>query len=328
MITTEITIIVNRKSDIEQLQKKIINSKIQSPIFIREYEQSYQIDFTSDYEQWELDTAILNSFPGYEYVTNPGGGRKEIRVQLSRYQSPFSTDDWGRQIETPLNETKYLVKQSVDKSVEFNSTIKVLFGEEEQYYYINMVPGVNKANNERGILLLNEFKSKNIDADIFSDKLYPSAWDAFHSAYYKMQELINADFGLYLEKRKKETAAIQKAPRKIIRDFIVACNNYDKEGIFKSLHEDISFEKLTNFKSTVRTEGIIAFKESLASTDQQLCGKNFKIRSSWNFALPVVTIGIKYFPEVSEQGAVQLQKYKQIQFKLDEGKISSIIILG
>ncbi len=27
-----------------------------------------------------------------------------------RYQSELSTDGWGRQIENPLNETKYLVK--------------------------------------------------------------------------------------------------------------------------------------------------------------------------------------------------------------------------
>ncbi|CAI8878874.1 hypothetical protein [Chryseobacterium sp. IT-36CA2] len=328
MIETEITITINRKSDIEQVEQKIINSKIQSPVFIRKYAHSYQIDFTSDYEQWELDTAILGAFPDYEYVTNLGGGRKEIRVQVSRYQSPYSTDGWGRQIETPLNETKYLVKKSDKRFEEFSSTIRVLFGDEEQHYYVNTVPGLNKANDEQGVLLLNNFKTKNKDSEIFGDKLYRSEWDAFHSAYYKMQNVINADFVLYLEKKKKETTAIQKVPRKIIRDFIAACNSFDEDAIIKNLHETMSFEKLKNFRSTVRTDGIIAFKEYLTSADQQLCGKNFKIRTSWNFALPVVTIGVKYFPSASEQGAVQQQKYDRIQFRLQDDRINRIIIEG
>ena len=70
MIETEISITVNRKSDITLLEQTIVGNKFQFPVYIREYEFSYQINFTSDYEEWELDTAILNSFPGYEFTTD------------------------------------------------------------------------------------------------------------------------------------------------------------------------------------------------------------------------------------------------------------------
>ena len=63
MIETSIAISVNRKSDIEIIQQKIIEKSLQFPVYICEYENSYQINFTSDYEEWELDTAILNCFP-------------------------------------------------------------------------------------------------------------------------------------------------------------------------------------------------------------------------------------------------------------------------
>ncbi len=54
MIETEISITVNRKPDINLIEQKIIENKFQFPIYIREYEFSYQINFTSDYEEWEL----------------------------------------------------------------------------------------------------------------------------------------------------------------------------------------------------------------------------------------------------------------------------------
>ena len=117
MIETQISITVNRKSDIALLEQKIIENQFQFPVYIREYEFSYQINFTSDYEEWELYTAILSSFPGYEFTTDLERGRKEIRIQISRYQSELSTDGWGRRIENPLNETKYLIKTSINKEI-------------------------------------------------------------------------------------------------------------------------------------------------------------------------------------------------------------------
>jgi len=58
-----------------------------------------------------LDTLILSGFPEYEFITDLEKGRKEIRLQISRYQSELSTDGWGRRIENPLDETKYLIKK-------------------------------------------------------------------------------------------------------------------------------------------------------------------------------------------------------------------------
>ncbi|MEA5128294.1 MAG: hypothetical protein VB074_08930 [Proteiniphilum sp.] len=42
-IETKITILVNRKSDIDLIKQKIIDSKIQFPVFMFEYENHYQL---------------------------------------------------------------------------------------------------------------------------------------------------------------------------------------------------------------------------------------------------------------------------------------------
>ena len=297
------------------------------PVYIREYEFSYQINCTSDYEEWELDTAILHSFPGYEYTTDLERGRKEIRIQISRYQSELSTDGWGRRIENPLNETKYLVKTSVAKPEKFSPTIKVLFEDKAQYYFVNIIHGINSATQEKGFLLLDHFKTneKTDEAAFFKDRLYKSPSEAFQSGYYKLAEVVNEDFSKYLENKKKEIREIQKLPRKIIRDFINACNSSDENGIVKNIDENIVFEIRKRWKTIFEAEGLSKFKEYLNSSEQQLCAKDFKIRSSWNFSLPNVTIGVKYFPQTTEQGRLPTQKYEEIRFVLHDEKIVNIL---
>ena len=76
MIETEINITVYRKTDLDTITEKICNRKIQVPIYILEYENYYQIKLSSDYEQWELDSAIIECFPDYEFTTDIANGRK------------------------------------------------------------------------------------------------------------------------------------------------------------------------------------------------------------------------------------------------------------
>lgn len=327
MIETEIAITVNRKSDLELIQQKVIEHKIRFPVYISEYESSYQIDFKSDYEEWELDTAILTCFPDYEYIQSQTG-RKEIRIQISRYQSEYSTDRWGRQIDGPVNETKYLVKRSASKPVEFNPKIKVLFDDKEQYYFVNIINGVNEATQEKGFLILTDFKTenRNDDAEFLKDRLYKSPAEAFHAGCEKMRGLVNTDFNLFIEQKKKKKREIEKLPRKIIRDFINACNSSNEDGILKNVMENIIFERRMNWKTTFRAEGIPEFKKYLNSSDQQMSERNLRIRSSWNFALPQVAIGVDYSPVAVDDNVRYNRKYERIIFTFEGDKISSVIV--
>ena len=182
----------------------IINCKVQFPVYILEYDEHFEINITSDYEEWELETEILKHFPEYNFTENLEKGRKEIRLQISRYQSDYCTDGWGRPIENPLNQTKYLIRKAKSKSEKFNPKIVVLFDDSEHNYYVNIVDGINKNSGEKGFLLLNEFKAEdnNNKFELLKDRLYKNRSEAFSFGHLKMQGLVNDDFKEYLKDKK------------------------------------------------------------------------------------------------------------------------------
>ncbi|WP_158963713.1 hypothetical protein [Myroides fluvii] len=327
MIETAISITINRKSDIEVIQDKIIEQKFQFPIYIREYDSNFQLDFTSDYEEWELDSKILDCFPGYEYITDIENGKKEIRIEISRYQSEYSPNVYGKAIENPLNETKYLVKKSSLKTKKFNPIIKVLFENQEHYYYINITQSFNENTKEQGFVLIDNFKTKNEDntTKILQDRLYKSPLEAFLFGYSKVSELVNNDFSNFQNNKKAAIKEEQKAPRKIIRDFINSCNKSKIDDVIKNLDANIIFLQYTNQLVKNNIINISEFIKYLNSSHQQLLGKDFKIRSSWDMNLPSVSIGIKYYPKSDNMEIQSKQKYEQITFNFENNKIISII---
>jgi hypothetical protein len=205
MIETNLCLIVNRKEDIELIENILRNQKVQSPIFILEFEDSFKINFMSDYEQWEMDKAIINAFPNYEFKEDLGNGRKEIRIQLSRQHSPFSTDGWGRPIDYPMNETKYLIKKSKEEITKFSPQIKVLFEDLEKYYYVNIINGINKANNQKGYLVLEEFREYNKEKDVgfLKNSLFENPMNAFSDGLREIDRLAYLDFQDYLKAKKR-----------------------------------------------------------------------------------------------------------------------------
>ena len=329
MIETEITILINRKSDIDMIKEKIIDRKIQFPIYLFEYESYFKLTFTSDYAEWELDTAILDCLNDYEFTSDLEKGRKEIRLQISRYQSELQTDGWGRPIQDPLNETKYLIRKTKSQVEKFNPKVKVLFDNDEIDYYINIVNGVDKKSGKEGYLILDEFKTKerNSETEFFKDRLYSTPLEAFHFGFYKMQDLVNQDFKQFEENKKKEKRKRERLPRKIIRDFIKASNINDIQGLLKNLHTDIIFEKRVNWQTEFEIKGKNELKEYFESPEQEFCGRDLKIRSSWTFEGLIVTIGIKYYPTRKDVGEEirKFQEYRRIKFEIEDDLILKII---
>ncbi len=328
MNEVDIEISINRKSDLELIEQTIISNKLHIPVLIIEYESHYRIEFTSEYEEWELDSAILECFPDYEFTDNLEKGRKEIRLQISRCQSPFSTDNWGRPIEDPVNEIKYLIKKSTSKPERFNPKIKVLFEDEKKYYFVNIVDGINKTSGEKGYLLINDFKTKYTgdEAEVLKDRLYKSLGEAFYIGCSKVKQQSDSDFKEYLDQKKKELGKQQKLPRKIIRDFINSCNKFDFEGIVKNLTDDVIFDKVVHWQSQFKIEGLDELKKYIKSPNQELCSREIKIRSSWTFDWQGVTIEIKYYPVLSkeERDETIREMRGRITFVFQGEKISSI----
>ncbi|WP_282068572.1 hypothetical protein [Olleya namhaensis] len=207
MIENHISISVLNKTDINTVETILKSNEISTPVFITEYEHNYQVKFVTDYEYWELDAGIRNAYPEYDLQEGIGNGRQEIRLQINRSQSPFSRDDWGRPIESPLDQTKYLVKreENANAPIKFSRKIKVLFESEDRNYFINIEPGTNK-NNQEGFLVLDKFQEldETDERKIIIQTLFKNPLDAFTAGLNQLDGKVTEDFELFLkEKRRK-----------------------------------------------------------------------------------------------------------------------------
>ncbi|MFP3597064.1 hypothetical protein [Chryseobacterium sp. SIMBA_029] len=328
MVETQIYISVNRKADIDVIKTILIRNKIESPVYITEFGENFGINFTSSYEEWELDKLISETFPGYEFVTDLNRGRKEIRLEISRYQSELCTTKWGNPIDNPLNQTRYLIKKSLEVPIRFNPEIKVLFGSDEKSYHINIIPGINSSTQEKGFLLLDDFKQKADPetTDFFPDKLYKTQLDAFYRGKDKLESIVATDFMEFLGLKKREKQQCEKIPRKIIREFVNSCNNYDYDSILKDLSPNIEFEIRVNWQQKFVTEGIEDLKKYIRSSHQQICGRHFKIKSPWTFHQKDISISLHTSTPPSETEEVPKNFYRiQLNFRMEEQKINQII---
>jgi hypothetical protein len=206
MIEFEINITLNRPSDADRAEEMIKSLAIQAPVFILDFGESCQISFTSDYGYYEINTLVEREFDGYELVKYPGNGKKEIRLQIHRYQSPVSTDGWGRRIEDPVDETLYLIKKAKPKPVTYNPKVRVLFEDTAKEYYINIVPGLRKSDNQEGFLIIDSFENihglDNKDKQLIQ-KLYPNVGDAFRGGISLLIDFAKDKFSDYLNAKKK-----------------------------------------------------------------------------------------------------------------------------
>lgn len=325
---THIYISVNRKTDIEIIKSILIKNEIEFPIYMMEYEKHIGIKFTSDYEEGELNNHICNAFSEYELTTDPDRGKKEIRLEISRFQNELISE-WGGRIENPLNETKYLIKKSAKVDVKFNPIVKVLFGTDEKSYHINIIPGINNGTQEKGFLLLNEFKEEADpeETDFFPDRLYKTKIEAFQYGIDKMEGIINNDFEEYKALKKAEKRQREKIPRKIIRDFIKDCNNNQYNSVLKNLSEDFLFEVRVNWRQKLTTQGIDNFSDYIESSYQELCGRAFKIKSNWTFNEAKISIYLETYTPPAENEETPKNIYRlQLNFRLENEKITQLII--
>lgn len=175
--------------------------------------------------------------------------------------------------------------------------------------------------------MVNEF-SKLCDQDegkVLTDHLYKSLTEVVQYGYNKMQKQVTSDFNKYADKKKRELKTQQKTPRKIIRDFVKACNTAQLEPITKNLAQDISFGKIGSMEEKYWTKGIKEFEVYLTSPHQELCSKDYEIRSI-NFFPKNISVRLRYLHQAADEDAnsTPWRKYKRLQFELKNDKIISI----
>lgn len=328
MVETNLTIIVNQKSDIEFIKQIVTQNRVHYPVYIFEYEFHYQIRFTSDNEEWNLNTVIEENMPDYNFVTELYGGSSEIRMQISRYQNPYSLDGWGGPIESSVNQTCYLIKRGGEEVEKYSPAVEVLFLGESKQYFIHIINGINKATDEKGFLISKDFKnSERIkNSEFYADTLYRDEVEAFQHGYYKLQEEVQDDFAKFIDDQNKAIREQRKIPRKLVRGFINSCNKADVDTILKGLDQNFVFERQIDWNCQLKIEGPSEMERYLRSGEHDLFSNNFKIRSSWDFKNDKVFIGVKYYPKNErDSDSPQSLTYRYYTFTLEENKIIKIL---
>lgn len=202
MIHLQTSIILYNKKDIELLEMLLKEWKIDAPIIVIEYETKFKINFTSEYEYWDLDDQITDSLSDYEFTSNLGSGGKKIRMEVSRVQLPFSTDNWGRPLENLINDTKYLIRKHQKVSDNRNSLIRVWFGKENKNYFTNIIEVVTSKNQE-GFAILNDFnQNKPKIEEFYKNQFFKEEEDAFWTALNKIERIADEDYKKWKELNK------------------------------------------------------------------------------------------------------------------------------
>lgn len=207
MIETKICLTLERKSDIQLIEKILKNEIIDAPIFILELEDTIEVRFKGHYEYRELDNEIMEYFPEYEFISDYEANEEEIRMQIFRYQDRSFIDDWNKSLDA-LDETIYLVKKTsrkiTPKSELFNPKVRVLFEDIEKNYFINIVKGVDSSKTKHGFIVIDSFEEGDIERDILINEPFDNRIDAFWAGYDKLDTIVEKDFEKYKQKAKRK----------------------------------------------------------------------------------------------------------------------------
>lgn len=202
MIENTINLTIYRKTDISLVQEALKKQDIQFPVFIREYQNCYRIHFISDYEEWGLETLFLESFPDWEFTSCPGNGKKEIRISFHRYQCRLSADSWGRPLENPLDEVKYLIKKKNLEPLKYNPEVQVLFGYSEEFFKVEIVPGKNKHTGEVGYLVLNNLENEENELKFLKNQLFENPHKAFMEGLNEIERIADKKLHKYFKRKR------------------------------------------------------------------------------------------------------------------------------
>lgn len=214
MMHIDIELNLRDKKEIERLVSVIKQYNVDRPVHILEFENSFSIRFSSDYEQYELIKDFSDGYDDHELIDDISSGNEEILLIINRVQSPLSTDDWGRRWnEDAINKTTYLVKRRnrvVDKPL---TKLSVLFDEKLVDYDIPIYSAKYKDSEEQFYVLAKEYVDEGQNPELIS-KPMKTISEVFWYGYFKLDERIETDYAEFRKeqkKRKRSDAAKQAA---------------------------------------------------------------------------------------------------------------------
>ncbi len=209
MLNITHTIQISSASEFEVIIGILKKQYIDAPVFTVNHSDYYTVSFESNYEEYELISAIEIAFPEYEHVEGISIGVSDIRIVINQVQTHLSTDDWGRRLNTDnISSTTYFTQRpsNATQPIWQDKVVKALLGPtEEKELLVNISDGIIKSTGERGFLVI-EKKTEGEKPEILIEHLYKTKSEAFWAGYTRITQ--------YIEKRYEEYKESQKRKRK------------------------------------------------------------------------------------------------------------------
>ncbi|HEY8690782.1 MAG TPA: hypothetical protein VIM07_16210 [Chitinophagaceae bacterium] len=200
MLDISFDIELNDKEDLNTLTSILKQLGLEKPIYIVELENAYLINFESEYQyDGEIENEMIKVYSDYEFTGEIGTGQRNIKMIIRSTQSPLSSDNWGRQLNSDtIEKVKYFIKKSeAHENTSPNPVFKVLLDDFEKEYTVNIVPGINSATNEKGFLVVKEITSEIEKPDLLINELFADRSTAFWKGYYKLIPQVSFLFEIF-----------------------------------------------------------------------------------------------------------------------------------
>ncbi len=205
MLDISVNIELNEKEDFNALISILKQLGLEKPIYVVELKNAYSINFESEYQyDGEIENEMIKVYSDYEFTGEIGVGQQNIKMIIRSTQSPLSSDNLGRPLNSDtIENVKYFIKKSkAHENTSPNPVFKVLLDDFEKEYTVNIVPGINSATNEKGYLVVKEITSEVEKPGLLINELFTDRSTAFWKGYYKLMPQVEIDFEEYKKNKK------------------------------------------------------------------------------------------------------------------------------
>lgn len=207
MLDFSIKIEVSEGEDFDILINAIKSLRLEKPVYILKTHDLYEVRYETDQNSESIEHFLTAQFPKYFVVEELGVGKHNVKLAVNVSQSPMSTDNWGRLLNTDPVTRIYYFLENEDPSTQNTvlPDIKVLFDEVEREYKIFVTPVTKRQDESQSGFIVTKlpFVEGQVP-QLLSKYLFKDVVEAFYAGFSKLISEIEEDYSKFkIHKQKK-----------------------------------------------------------------------------------------------------------------------------
>lgn len=207
MVDLFVKIEVAESEDLDIVINAVKSLQLEKPVYILKSQGAYEIRYEADQYSESIELLLKIEFQKYFIVEELGVGQHNVKLSVKVSQSPMSTDNWGRLLNTdPITKTYYFLENEIGPEQTIpTSVVRVLFDREEREYRI-YVTQVTKREDESqsGFIVTKLPFDESNPPQLLSKYLFKSPVEAFYDGFFRLTSEIEDDYSKFNISKKKK----------------------------------------------------------------------------------------------------------------------------